>query len=207
MFKPEAFMMQLSFFLIRAREICRLNLFDYVFPSIGKSDFIFTIKVALAGACLAGLYGVCHDQITYLISDEYFYKLKFKQFSYLNSGYGDRLFVAVIGFFTGWLFGFTMGWLLARRYVSSQPKERAVKQIRRGFIIIFIFALTFFSIAGIYGYLFGRNHDYTSWMNTLTYYGISDFAAFVRVAYMHNASYLGGLIGLAVTFYFIKPSK
>ena len=38
-------------------------------------------------------------------------------------------------------------------------------------------------------------------------YQISDTWSFVRVAYIHNAGYLGGLVGLIVALVVIHPSR
>jgi hypothetical protein len=37
--------------------------------------------------------------------------------------------------------------------------------------------------------------------------GIVDLSSFVRVAYIHNASYLGGLIGLVIAVLYLWQQK
>ena len=77
----------------------------------------------------------------------------------------------------------------------------------QGFVIVFISAFAFFVLAVIYGYLLNPGRGYSRWVNTVNYYGVVDVRSFVRVAYIHNASYFGGLVGLMITFYLIKPLK
>jgi hypothetical protein len=63
--------------------------------------------------------------------------------------------------------------------------------------------------AGAMGYVLGLLHsaDYSAWEDWKTRLGIVDLPSFVRVAYMHNASYLGGLGGLVVALFCLRRFK
>lgn len=154
------------------------------------------------GALVAGSYGILHDQITYSISAEYFTKLKFHQFHYANFGFPVRIFVAEVGFLATWWVGVFSGWFLARIAVPAWPFCIALKKCLIGFGLIFGFAILATSI----GYYLGINHthDYSNWAELGFDYGITDLPAFVRVAYIHNSSYIGGLLGLITAIIYMR---
>lgn len=179
----------------------------YLIPQIRKADLQSTIGVAIAGGLIAGLYGVVHDQITYTISPEYFTKLKFHQFRYADFGFGNRVFVSTIGFLATWWVGFIAAWFLARRLIPDQPREIAYRQIRRGILSILAVGFLFGMLAYWYGLWRGPAADYSSWDWAIQQFRISETWQFVRVAYIHNAGYLGGLVGLIVCLIFIRPQR
>ena len=133
------------------------------------------------------------DQVTYSISHEYFTRLKFSQFHYADFGLPPRVFIAEIGFLATWWVGFVAAWPVARITVPAFP-GRGVSAQRPRILVIFAFAFA----AAIVGYLLSFLHgsDYSAWEVLASTLGILDLPSFVRVAYIHNASYLGGLIGL-----------
>lgn len=159
---------------------------------------------AVLGALLSGFYGVLHDQITYSISPEYFTRLKFSQFHYADFGLPPRILVAEIGFLATWWVGFISGWLLARIAVPAFPPGIALRHLSRGFLII----LTSAFAAASTGYVLGRlrcvNPDFSDWQPFAAARGIMDLPSFVRVAYIHNAGYLGGLMGLIIAILYLR---
>jgi hypothetical protein len=58
-------------------------------------------------------------------------------------------------------------------------------------------------------YVLGLLHksDYSAWEGMASRLGIVDLPSFVRVAYIHNASYLGGLIGLVAVVIYLRQQK
>jgi hypothetical protein len=179
----------------------------YLVPRIAFADLKPMFGMAFVGAIVAGAYGILHDHITYSIGPEYFTKLKFKQFHYADFGMGERVFVSCIGFLATWWVGFIIAWFLSRRLIPNQPRRVAFRGIFKGFAIVFTFGL----IAGIGGYLYGvwlgPSADYSGWLSIIRRFKISDTWAFVRVAYIHNASYLGGLVGFIISLVVIRPKK
>ena len=160
--------------------------------------------MALLGSIIAGIYGILHDQVTYSIGPEYFTKLKFKQFHYADFGLGDRVFASCIGFLATWWVGFIIGWFLSRRLIPNQDRATAYRGILKGFAIVFASGL----LAGGIGYLYGTsielNGPHSLWQPVFERFQINDPAGFVRVAYIHNASYLGGFI---VSLILIWPTE
>lgn len=177
----------------------------YLIPRIALADLPPMFGMAFVGAIIAGTYGILHDHVTYSIGPEYFTKLKFKQFHYADFGLGNRAFVTCIGFLATWWVGFIIAWFLSRRLIPNQNRAIAYRGILKGFAIVLSCGL----LAGIVGYLIGgrlgADSDYTTWQHVLNRFQITDPAAFLRVAYIHNASYLGGLIGFIVALLVVRP--
>lgn len=177
---------------------------NILYPKVRLNLLPAMLGYAFLGSLVAGFYGVLHDQITYSLSPEYFTRLKFAQFHYADFGWPPRCFVAEIGFLATWCVGFIAGWFLARMAVPRWPPVEARACILRGFGIIltcaFIASLVGFGL----GLLLGTNADYSGWQDFVQTRGIVDLPSFVRVAYIHNASYLGGLIGLMVALAYLR---
>ncbi len=179
----------------------------HLVPRIALADLPPMFGMAFIGAIIAGAYGILHDQITYSIGPEYFTNLKFKQFHYADFGIGERAFVSCIGFLATWWVGFIMAWFLSRRLIPNQPRTIAYRGIFKGFAIVFACGI----LAGIGGYFYGVHRgpdsDYSVWQPIIRRFQITDTWAFVRVAYIHNASYLGGLTGFIISLIVIRPRK
>ena len=124
---------------------------------------------------------------------------------YADFGFHERIFVTEIGFLASWWVGFIAAWFLARRLVPNQPRETALRKIATGFATIFVCGFLAGCLGLGFGIWRGPNADYTSWAYALAYFDIEDSFAFVRVAYIHNASYMGGAIGLIVALVFVRP--
>ena len=167
---------------------------NILFPKIRLDWLPVMLKFAAFGAFLAGGYGVLHDQVTYSISPEYFTRLKFAQFHYADFGLPPRAFVAEIGFLATWWVGFLAGWFIARIMVPAVPRPKAFRYSLRGLFIVLAFAIA----SGVAGYVLGVSHgsNHQAWQDLASALGVQDLPRFVRVAYIHNASYLGGLVGL-----------
>jgi hypothetical protein len=179
----------------------------YLIPRIRIDDLPELLGVTLVGALVAGCYGIAHDQITFTIGPDYFFNFKFHQFRFADFGFGDRIFAGTIGFLATWWAGAIGGWILARRILGTCPKKTAYRRIAAGFAVIFAAAL----LAGILGYLYGLwrgpNADYSAWQATLDHYRVTNAWPFMRVGYIHNAGYIGALVGLVLTYIVIRPGN
>ncbi len=175
---------------------------NLLFPKISLRSLPLMLAISVLGALVAGAYGILHDQITYSISPEYFTKMKFAQFYYANFHHSDRVFAATIGFLATWWVGFAAGWFIARITVPQTSKDTAIKQSLYGFAVIFGFAIA----AAFIGFILGILHtaDYSYWAPLTQMLSITEVPDFVTVAYIHNASYIGGVIGLIASIILIK---
>ena len=177
----------------------------FIVPRIRSSEIALLIGATVLGGLVAGAYGVIHDQITYSISHEYFTKLKFDQFHYADFGLGHRFYAGTIGFLASWWVGAIAAWFLARRLLPVQASESSTlnrpsvfRQIGLG-ILVMLGVVLLFGVGGYgYGLWRGPDADYGMWLPITQPLGVEDSYSFIRVAYIHNASYLGALVGLIV---------
>jgi hypothetical protein len=162
------------------------------------------IRIALLGAVVAGCYGALHDQISYAISPEYFTKLKFQQFSYAHFGWPPRFFAAEVGFLATWWVGLLAGWFVARAGLAEMPVTRRWLCTVKAFAIFLVVA----PVAGLIGAVLGAvktvDGNLGGWHYWRQELGIEDLRAFVIVAYLHAAGYLGALAGLVLAVVYVR---
>ena len=178
-----------------------------LYPKLRLDLLAPMLGYAVLGALIAGFYGMLHDQITYSISSEYFTRLKFLQFHYADFGFPARVFVAEIGLLATWWVGLIAGWFLARVAVPALHREQARSGVLRGFGIIFAGGFIAALVGFLLGLRLGPESDLSNWQGFTTSRGVVDLPDFVRVAYIHSASYLGGLIGLIVALLHLRRQK
>jgi hypothetical protein len=177
---------------------------NFIYPRIPLSQLPFMLGVSAVGALLAGVYGILHDQITYSISDEYFTRFKFAQFAYADFGLPSRVFVAEIGFLGTWWVGFFAGWFTARIVVPKLSRPTAVRAVLKTYAIVFALAFLAGLVGAFLGYLRALNPDYSDWQEVTISIGVERLDLFVWVAYIHNAGYLGGLVGIVTALLYVK---
>lgn len=174
-------------------------------PRFNAKLLVQILLVACCGSLFAGIYGILHDQVTYTLAPEYFTRFKFTQFSYANFGLSDRLFVAIIGVLATWWVGFVAAWFLARVVLIRIPLPRAWALLAKGFALVLVFALLGGLIGALLPHLKTVNlQQWEPWMERLA---VHDAAAFVRVSYIHNGSYLGAFIGLTIALVYCWRSS
>lgn len=165
--------------------------------------YILAILVAIV---VAGVYGVIHDQISYSFSHEYFTKFKFIQFK-LNWAYEyPRLGAALVGALATWWMGLILSAILGLfGFLFKDPKIMRTSIYQAIGVAVAVAFVT--GIAGlIYGYYVIDDETvnaYLYWVHP----GVTDPVLFIRVGFMHNASYLGGVIGLLAGIVFLVVKK
>lgn len=163
------------------------------------------LLVAAVGGLVGGIYGIIHDQITFAISPEYFTRLKFHQFRYADFGFSERVLAGEVGFIATGAVGFFAAWFLARVVVPAWPWAEARRKCALGFGVILVFAIVAFGV----GWWLGLHHsaDYSWWVALSDGLGVDDIPAFARVGILHNASYLGGVVGLVVAVLVLRRMR
>jgi len=147
-------------------------------------------------ACIAsGVFGAIHNQVSYTVSPEYFTKFKFEQFA-IGPSVSGRQGAAIVGWHASWWMGIVIGIFLI-------PFGLLIRSTRAYFLWmlrVFGLVLAITASLGLISLMF-------SWMvppavptEEYLFHGtpILDPASFLRAGRMHNASYLGGLIGTVV---------
>lgn len=172
-----------------------------IFTKIGMYLIMF-----IPAALIAGIYGAVHDQISYSFSSEYFTHFKFIQFSIPWAQESPRFGAALVGALATWWMGVLVFIILGLfGFMFYSPKQMA-KELLKSFGVVVIVALC----TGLAGLVYGYAHvnqstisDYTLWVRP----GVTNPIQFVRVGFMHNASYLGGLTGLISGILYLFLSK
>lgn len=180
---------------------------NLLYPKIRLKHLPGILGHAVVGALVAAIYGIVHDQITYSISPEYFTQLKFIQFHYADFGFPPRVFAAEIGVLATWWVGLIGGCFIARKTVPYCAPKVALRKSLMGFGIVFMVALFAAAVSYVLGWGRGPDADYSSWQYFASRYEVQDLASFVRVAYIHNASYLGGFLGLVIALLLLRKEK
>lgn len=160
----------------------------HLVPRLARGDFARLARWSLAGALVAGAFGIVHDQLTYSISREYFTRMKFDQFSAFRGNLPPRAFVAVIGFLATWWFGLIATWLLGRTAGPARLGER----LPAAWLAIALGA----SAGGTIGAL-AAPHVFladANWREAATALGVTRLPSFAKVAGIHLGGYTGGAV-------------
>jgi hypothetical protein len=176
---------------------------NVLYPKFPLRNLPAMLRIALAGAALAGCYGALHDQISYSISPEYFEKLKFHQFSYANFGWPRRVFASEVGFLASFWVGLAGGWFIARAAVAAaQPISR--NQIVKSFAIVAAITLLGGAMGALAGVIASRAGDLSGWEHWQRDLDIRQIRPFVVVAYLHAGSYIGALAGIIAAVVLVR---
>jgi hypothetical protein len=148
---------------------------------------------------MAGIYGFLHDQISYMISREYFTRLKFIQFNIPNSLH-NRLGAGIVGMKATWWMGIVIGMILIPLGLIIPTWENYLYVMLWTFVYVAITALLVGIIALIYGLI---KYNINNLPNFSIPNGVEDKIKFCVVGNMHNLSYIGGLTGIIVGIIYI----
>jgi len=144
---------------------------------------------------IAGVYGALHDQISFTVSSEYFTKFKYIQFRLVESGMADRSKAGLIGFLATWWMGIPIGLFVGGfGFLHKTPKDMFIKSLK-SLLIVTIIALLVGVTGLMYGWFFASHKvsDYSRWFIPENLIAPKNY---LSVGYMHNFSYIGGLLGL-----------
>jgi hypothetical protein len=165
------------------------------------------LLVVLLSPFIGAFYGVLHDQITYTISEEYYTKFKFVQFGLAEWGggtnigtanapdiqlYNPRLGAAIVGALATWWVGLLIGIVLSLVGLLHRDAAAMFKVTLEAIAMTISIALVVGILGLLYGILFLGTAP-AAWNLPMH---VLERADFMAVGAMHNASYLGGLIGL-----------
>jgi hypothetical protein len=160
---------------------------------------ILLFLVLTAVACLiSGVFGIVHDQITYSLSAEYFTKFKFLQFA-IAPEHLDRVGVVQVGWMASWWVGLILGMMLA----PFALQLRGARDIIREGVLAFLICAAVAAAMGGAGWCFALTQDPPA---VIVRYGqnMVDRTSFYRVGCIHNASYLGSILGLFVSLGYLR---
>ncbi len=153
------------------------------------------LKLILMAMVIAGFYGAVHDQISFTVSSEYFTAFKYIQFELVESALPDRVKAAVIGFLASWWMGIPIGLVVGGFGFLHQPADRMWNCSLRAFLVVAVVAL----LTGCVGLMIGWSQASRGLSEQDLWHlpeGLEAPGRFLAVGWMHNFSYLGGMIGL-----------
>lgn len=168
-----------------------------------KKELLF-VPLVLLSALIAGIYGILHDQLTYSISPEYYFRFKFDMFG-IPDELHNRVGASMVGFMATWWMGLLLGTVYSILGYLLFDKDHFFGAVLRAVLITLL--ATFMS--GLIGLAYGavalsrqpRDH-FPGWFIPD---GLLDYPHYIMVGSMHNWGYLGALMGLfAAVVYMVR---
>ncbi len=170
------------------------------------NKIVALILIVLITPIIVGIFGIIHEQISYTICKEYYTKFKFISLDVISwglqgkiemkEGYeiilkNPRLGITLVGILITWepslIIGISLGLM---GLIHRNGKEMIIATIKS---LLLIIAIT--SLMSFIGYLYGEFSLNQAWLFPVN---ITDNKNYISVSYIHNFSYLGGLIGLII---------
>jgi len=163
--------------------------------------FFLFASFLIASPLIAGIYGGLLDEVSFVISPEFFSKFRLAEYHYSSSDLPWQ--VAYTGFNNALLIGVLIGFPIA---LLTLFHKSLVKAVRYGVISYVIIILCTIS-AGIIGYLSGKyllTEDVVKWQLPDS---ITDKVTFLAIETMNNFTYMGGTIGMLIAIYWQMKRK
>ncbi len=158
--------------------------------------------IILIATLVAGAFGAVHDQISYTVSEEYFTKFKFIQFQLVDSPMPDRMKAAVIGFLASWWMGIPIGLFVGAAGLVQRGWRRMLRVSLCALAVVLVVTLAC-SVGGLaYGLLKTRDINLAEYRGWFIPENVVSLRRFLCAGYMHNASYLGGALGMIAAIAF-----
>lgn len=160
-----------------------------------KKSMVFLLLV-LSAVLLSGLYGIVHDQLTYTISPEYYTKFKFPMFRLEHLDWPERAKAALVGFLATWWMGVPIGFLVGGAGFLQCDPGRMWRVTWQAYGIVVGVTLA----TGLAGLAYGFHQTAPIDLANYSYWyvpdNVVDLRRYLCVGYMHNASYLGGVLAM-----------
>lgn len=164
---------------------------------------IFFLLLGLA-ALAAALFGAAHNQLSYSVGPTYFTAFKFEQFG-IADDVSPRLAAALVGVQASWWMGPLIGLPAFLYGLFAVPRARTYLAAGLGAIFVVVLLTTFGALTGLIG---GMIADTTGLLDPyLTFRGGPTRSDFLRAGFMHDASYLGGALGLLAAFFPMRRAR
>ncbi len=166
-----------------------------------KKLLVYVLLIVLA-VCVASLYGILHNQISYAVSPEYFTKFKFKQFGLVDTQLPERVRASMVGFYASWWMGIPIGLLVGVAGFIHRGYRRMLKVSLWSVGVAIVFTLLFGLCGLLYGYIQTRSINLAEYSEWYIPRDVVNFRRFLCAGYMHNAAYLGGVLSILVAWVF-----
>lgn len=169
--------------------------------------FVLFVIIIFSSILIASVFGIVHDQITYSIAPEYYTKFKFIQFGLVeySSVYIDnvRLLVSVVGVMATWWMGLFIGIIYAIILMFFSYSKTLYAIFFKTIAFTFIATITL----SFCGYLNWKYHAQYFPCDWYLPDDLIDKASFICVGHIHNYSYMGGELGIAIGIVYLLYQK
>ena len=166
-----------------------------------KKCGVYVLIVILA-VIVAGLYGVAHNQVSYTVAPEYFTKFKFRQFGFVDTPLPERVRASMVGFLASWWMGIPIGLLVGAAGFIHHGARRMFRVSLWSLLVTVAFTLLFGLGGLLYGYFQTAHIDVAEYRGWFIPDDVTDLRRFLCAGYMHNSSYLGGVLAIFVAWAF-----
>jgi hypothetical protein len=136
------------------------------------------------------------------VAPEYFTKFKFRQFGFTHMQANDRVRAGLVGFLASWWMGIPIGLLIGAVGFIHRGHRRMLRVSLWSLLVTVGFALLFGLGGLLYGYIQTRNINVAEYQNWYIPEDVTDLRGFLCTGYMHNSSYLGGVLAIPVAWAF-----
>ena len=162
-----------------------------------KKASVFIVSILLS-VITAIFYGIVHNQFTYTISDEFFTKLMFERFGFVQYGQDTpRLTASIIGAWSTWWMGLIAGFIFATIGLFHSDVKQMIQSIKGATLITLVTSLLVGLIGLCYGFL-GFSRLNSTCCFPLEVHNVKNFLAVLE---MHSFSYVGGVLGLFLAIF------
>jgi hypothetical protein len=164
--------------------------------SVFTQKVIVLLLLVMAGIVIAGTYGAIHNQVSYSVSSEYFTRFKFEQFGLANSQLPERCGAAIVGVLASWWMGFPIGLLIGLAGFLQKGSRAMIRVSMKAFMVA-VLVTSLFSICGlVYGFVQTADLQSAVYADWYLPSNLVQPRRFICAGYMHNSSYLGGVISV-----------
>jgi hypothetical protein len=160
------------------------------------------LLVVFLSVVLCGLYGIVHNQISYTVAPEYFTKFKFRQFGFVDTPLPERVRASIVGFLASWWMGIPLGVLIGAAGFIHKGARRMFRVSLWSLLVAAVFTLLFGLCGLIYGYFQTPHVDLADYHGWFIPEDVTELRRFLCAGYMHNSSYLGGVLAIFVAWAF-----
>jgi len=160
------------------------------------------VLIVVVAVLVAGLYGIAHNQISYTVAPEYFTKFKFRQFGLVDTPLPERVRASMVGFLASWWMGIPIGLLVGAAGFIHRGAGRMLRVSLWSLLIAVAFTLLFGLVGLLYGYFQTASISMTEYRGWYIPEDVTDLRRFLCAGYMHNSSYLGGVLAIFAAWVF-----
>ena len=163
------------------------------------SKILSIILIIIFSTLIAILFGICHNQISFSISNELFQKYFFFQFGTSEWNITNpRINAAIVGFLGTYWLGFYFGLIYSVIFLFLKTSNN-LKYIFNSIVINFSFAL----IGSLLGYFIAILFFDLENVPFKVEIDIINIKNYINAMFMHSGAYYGSYFGMAISIVYL----